>query len=643
VIEYGGSGRDGNILCNNASPTIRDCIIRNSKVYGIYVHGASAKPLIRNNIITQNSIGINCSSSAMPIISGRLEYRNIITENTDFGVFNDTRNLKIDARYNWWGSPSGPTHAGNPKGNGDKVSDYVDYDPWIGKVVLSITPASGTVGCSVTVSGKGYDAGELIRIDFGRIQSIASATATAAGTFTTTFVVNTQLQGTVTITATGLSSNSVGTGVFVVTAPEQEVELTVTSVSPQPNTTLVNVCTPIIATFSTGLNPNSINANTMIIRKGTNTVVAGTYTISNNAQRVTFIPYQRLEGDTKYSGVITTDVCSAQGSRLAATYTWQFTTTLPGDADSSGKVDGNDLMELGWAFGADPAKPYWNWCVNFEKDNYIDGNDLMVLGVYFGKKSRYWRADIEYDAAPVKENVSSGIMSIGILPETVQVLPQDIFTVNITVNDVTDVYGIGFDLRFNPNVVEVIKVEKGEFLVQDDKHIMLLSSIDNDTGEVVIGISCMGQVSTGMTGSGVIAKVTMKALRCGDARIQINNCSVKNTILMPVNIRLRSSSVMVGDTTAAGFVLTVCPNPVICENNVKFKFNMPDTGKVTLRIFNIAGELINTIEQNISAGIDKEILWNIADIASGIYIYHFVAEYDTGGDDRVAGKIGVVK
>jgi hypothetical protein len=37
-----------------------------------------------------------------------------------------------DARYNWWGDPSGPYHATlNPAGLGDSVSDYVDFEPWL--------------------------------------------------------------------------------------------------------------------------------------------------------------------------------------------------------------------------------------------------------------------------------------------------------------------------------------------------------------------------------------------------------------------------------------------------------------------------------------------------------------------------------
>lgn len=42
----------------------------------------------------------------------------------------------VNAEYNWWGSASGPTEAGNPGGTGELVSNAstgsIDYTPWLG-------------------------------------------------------------------------------------------------------------------------------------------------------------------------------------------------------------------------------------------------------------------------------------------------------------------------------------------------------------------------------------------------------------------------------------------------------------------------------------------------------------------------------
>jgi len=55
----------------------------------------------------------------------------------------------VDARWNWWGDPSGPFHpALNPEGLGEPVTDYVDFAPWIGVSEVE-EPAGSLLALSV--------------------------------------------------------------------------------------------------------------------------------------------------------------------------------------------------------------------------------------------------------------------------------------------------------------------------------------------------------------------------------------------------------------------------------------------------------------------------------------------------------------
>jgi hypothetical protein len=73
----------------------------------------------------------------------------------------------FDARYNFWGSASGPTHPGNPGGIGSIVSDRVLYTPWLGSAVFPPVTYSimgkvtqdnelgpGLSGVTVTIQGQ---------------------------------------------------------------------------------------------------------------------------------------------------------------------------------------------------------------------------------------------------------------------------------------------------------------------------------------------------------------------------------------------------------------------------------------------------------------------------------------------------------
>lgn len=86
--------------------------------YGVYLFGSDDKGDASNNSF----------------------YSSDISGNTNYGVLNENVSASFDATNNWWGIASGPTHPSNPGGNGDVVSNNVNYDPWYidkGKTTLS--------------------------------------------------------------------------------------------------------------------------------------------------------------------------------------------------------------------------------------------------------------------------------------------------------------------------------------------------------------------------------------------------------------------------------------------------------------------------------------------------------------------------
>ena len=123
---------------------------------GVLINSVGVK--VEKNSIRRNATGIEVRKQRDNQI-----VNNNIARNENFGV--DAMALSpgvtIDAKNNWWGEPSGPKHATNPNGIGDRVTDRVDFMPFLGEPavptedlfqVLSLT-ASDTdvaVGDSVT-------------------------------------------------------------------------------------------------------------------------------------------------------------------------------------------------------------------------------------------------------------------------------------------------------------------------------------------------------------------------------------------------------------------------------------------------------------------------------------------------------------
>jgi parallel beta-helix repeat protein len=126
-----GNGRaQRGIYVAGASPQILGNTISGFSDYGIYITGSSA-PLLAGNTITGNRIGIDLSTTKYGL------YRvNRIENNSEYGVSNGTSSIYpiADARFNWWGSPTGPTFVGNPMGTGDEITSKVEYLPFFGSI-----------------------------------------------------------------------------------------------------------------------------------------------------------------------------------------------------------------------------------------------------------------------------------------------------------------------------------------------------------------------------------------------------------------------------------------------------------------------------------------------------------------------------
>jgi hypothetical protein len=180
VVEYS----DWSVGCYNDSMIIRNCTMRNSnrgisfvttsgiiehcqisnnEWFGILVTALNNdktfpdhKPIttgreeriqrtdtviITNNIISNNELGIWCCFGGNP----HVEF-NDIYGNSEWGMHNEDNNYWIYAENNWWGDSTGPRDTSqidtlyNPNGLGDRVSDHVDYDPWIGFTACKENP-----------------------------------------------------------------------------------------------------------------------------------------------------------------------------------------------------------------------------------------------------------------------------------------------------------------------------------------------------------------------------------------------------------------------------------------------------------------------------------------------------------------------
>jgi hypothetical protein len=132
AFEVGGGGSatiSNNTISNNLGVASSDGSI-SAGILATTYFGSGTSATVTNNTISNCTEGIAVGYDSSDTTSLVANYNNI-SGNTDYGVDNVSNAVVVNAKYNWWGDASGPTHLGNPGGTGDSVSDNVDYDPWL--------------------------------------------------------------------------------------------------------------------------------------------------------------------------------------------------------------------------------------------------------------------------------------------------------------------------------------------------------------------------------------------------------------------------------------------------------------------------------------------------------------------------------
>ena len=97
----------------------------------------NASPTIQNSLFEYNYHGIIVRNTSLPSITNC----DFVDVNPDYGraVWNETGTVTVVAENCWWNDASGPYNASsNPGGEGERVSDNVDFDPWISQTAKPI-------------------------------------------------------------------------------------------------------------------------------------------------------------------------------------------------------------------------------------------------------------------------------------------------------------------------------------------------------------------------------------------------------------------------------------------------------------------------------------------------------------------------
>ena len=99
----------------------------------------------------------------------------------------------------------------------------------------------------------------------------------------------------------------------------------------------------------------------------------------------------------------------------------------------------------------------------------------------------------------------------------------DTFTLDLTVEDITDFAGWQLDIAFNPEVLKAVSVSEGSLLSKDGGSTFFQEGEIDNTGGEITGISGVLISKSGISGTGTLLSVTFEAKAAGEERLQLHN------------------------------------------------------------------------------------------------------------------------
>lgn len=152
------------------------------------------------------------------------------------------------------------------------------------------------------------------------------------------------------------------------------------------------------------------------------------------------------------------------------------------------------------------------------------------------------------------------------------------FNVNVTISDVTNLYGFQFRLRYDTDVLDSMEgwAVQGPFLTSADPNAQTFGwlNVTDPDGEIQVFITLLGTAVTEPSGSGVLATITFEVIAAGSSPLDLyydrlgdrNANSIAHTTIdgyfgKPISITASPTSLAVGsNVTISGGIHPIAEN-----------------------------------------------------------------------------------
>ncbi|MFC1712705.1 Ig-like domain-containing protein [Candidatus Poribacteria bacterium] len=308
----------------------------------------------------------------------------------------------------------------------------------------------------------------------------------------------------------------------------------------------------------------------------------------------------------------------------SATFTVKPLVVLPGDVNNDGQVRSNDAtLALQFAAGLMEPTRYQKRAADMNADGKIGANDaLLILIAAAGS------------AAPDEGYVASAGAPVTITMDEAHGVAGDRITIPVKIDNVGGLAGGDIHIFYNSAVLRAVSASS-------ESGVLLASNVA-EPGMIRIAFA-----GTGSLNSRKLAEIQFDILTDDVSPLKLQRVDLYQPNALPIDSRpvdseFRSWAIPVEHSA----LLQNFPNPFNPDTWIPYQLKESD--KVTIQIFNVAGELVRKLDLGYkSAGLyvssSRAAYWNGRNeageqVSSGVYFYNIQAGEFTATKKMVVAK-----
>jgi hypothetical protein len=309
-------------------------------------------------------------------------------------------------------------------------------------------------------------------------------------------------------------------------------------------------------------------------------------------------------------------------------------------------VDFGDFIAFAGSFNLQVGEP--GFIVNADTDDSgaVDFNDFLNFAGSFNQVAVTRNGLAVANTKPALRNLQSGVndnVELSLSLGSDKVLAGQTITVNVAVDKAASLKGFGFDLSYDTDKFEFVEAAPAseDLLKAGGAETPVFLNHQNGPGEISIANAIVD--GSPVTGTGDVVSLTFRVLTEfeDNARFEIANGVVFDGSQLS-NPVVALGSLNVESTPTEFALLQNFPNPFNPETTIKY--NVAKGGNVSLRIYNVVGQVVKTLVAEQQSAGRYTVRWNGTDdrgvsVSSGIYFYQITS----GSDFQDVKKLMLLK